>query len=93
MNTVIYSKSRNPVQTSMRFSAIAALCLSLAVPALAQDARSPETLVKEVTQEVLTALKTDKDLVAGDKKKTRELIEKKILPSTSFDPPRVASCA
>jgi phospholipid transport system substrate-binding protein len=52
-------------------------------PALAQEL-GPEELVKKVTSDVMTAIKTDKELAAGDKQKAQKLAEEKILPHVDF---------
>ena len=52
-------------------------------PALAQEL-GPEELVKKVTEDVLAAVKSDKDLAAGDKQKALKLAEEKILPHIDF---------
>lgn len=59
------------------------LFLSLAVPALAQDL-APDELVRTVTADVLDAIKSDKQLQAGDRKKALALAEEKILPHVDF---------
>jgi phospholipid transport system substrate-binding protein len=53
-------------------------------PALAQEL-GPEELVKKVTSDVMTAIKTDKQLAAGDKQKAIQLAEEKILPHVDFE--------
>lgn len=60
-----------------------ALFLSLAAPALAQDL-APDDLVRKVTADVLDAIKADKQLQAGDRKKALALAEQKILPHVDF---------
>ena len=55
----------------------------LATPVLAQDS-SPEELVKKITQDVLDAVKSDKQLAAGDRQKALQLAEEKILPHVDF---------
>lgn len=55
----------------------------LAPAALAQDT-APDTLVKGVTQEVLGVIKQDKDIQAGNQKKTIALVEEKVLPHFNF---------
>jgi phospholipid transport system substrate-binding protein len=57
----------------------------LAVPALtqAQDL-APDALAKKVTDEVVTVLRADKDIQAGNTKKLLELVEAKILPHFNF---------
>jgi phospholipid transport system substrate-binding protein len=51
---------------------------------LAQDA-GPEALVKKMTSEVLAAIKSDKQLAAGDREKAIKLAEEKILPHVDFE--------
>jgi phospholipid transport system substrate-binding protein len=55
----------------------------LGSPVLAQDA-GPEQLVQKVTDEVLAAVKSDKQLAAGDKQKALKLAEEKVLPHVDF---------
>jgi phospholipid transport system substrate-binding protein len=57
--------------------------LSFAGSALAQE-QSPEALVKKMTDDVLTAIKSDKQLAAGDRQKALKLAEEKILPHVDF---------
>jgi ABC-type transporter MlaC component len=54
------------------------------VMALAQNL-GPEELVKKITSEVMEAIKTDKQLAAGDKQKALKLAEEKILPHVDFE--------
>ena len=63
------------------FLALAAFLLI--TPALAQG-DNPEALVKKMTDDVMTAIKTDKQLAAGDKQKALKLAEEKILPHVDF---------
>src|SRR3979409_867283 len=44
----------------------------------------PDELVKKVTDDVLAAVKSDKQLAAGDKQKPRTLAEEKLLPHIDF---------
>jgi phospholipid transport system substrate-binding protein len=60
---------------------VAALALPLA--ALAQEA--PDALVKRTTDEVLTIIRTDKDLQSGNTRKIVELAEAKVLPHFDFE--------
>jgi phospholipid transport system substrate-binding protein len=55
-----------------------------ALPALAQDL-GPEELVKKVTQDVLEAIKSDKQLAAGDRSRAIKLAEEKVLPHIDFE--------
>jgi len=59
------------------------LSLLIAVPAAAQEL-GPDELVRKVTADVLDAIKSDKDLQAGDRKKALALAEAKILPHVDF---------
>jgi phospholipid transport system substrate-binding protein len=45
----------------------------------------PEELVKQITQDVLEAIKSDKQLASGDRQKALKLAEEKILPHVDFD--------
>jgi len=45
---------------------------------------SPDELVKKTADDVISAIKADKDIQAGDKKKIYALVEAKILPSFDF---------
>jgi len=71
----------------IQFSAmkLATLVLSffLTAPALAQDI-APDELVRKVTADVMDAIKSDKGLQAGDRKKALALAEQKILPHVDF---------
>ncbi len=58
--------------------------LAFAGPALSQDS-TPEQLVQKVTAEVLGAIKSDKDLAAGDRQKALKLAEEKVLPHIDFE--------
>jgi phospholipid transport system substrate-binding protein len=53
-------------------------------PANAQDAQAPDVLVKDVTQDVIAIVKQDKDIQAGNTKKTIALVEQKVLPNFNF---------
>jgi len=46
---------------------------------------SPEQLVQKITNEVLEAVKGDKQLAAGDKQKAVKLAEEKVLPYIDFE--------
>jgi len=59
--------------------------VALAGPALtrAQEV-APDVLAKKVTDEVITVLRADKDIQAGNTKKVLDLVEAKILPHFNF---------
>jgi phospholipid transport system substrate-binding protein len=52
--------------------------------ALAQQ-MAPDQLVQKVTDEVMAAIKSDKQLAAGDRQKALKLAEEKILPFVDFE--------
>jgi len=54
----------------------------LADPALAQEA--PDALVKRVAEDVLSTIRSDKDLQAGNQAKVKQLIETKLVPHFDF---------
>lgn len=45
---------------------------------------APDALVKQVSQDVLTILKKDKDIQSGNRKKIFDLVETKVLPNFDF---------
>lgn len=61
---------------------LAALIIA-ATPAAASEL-SPDALVRDVTAEVLQIVRNDKDIRAGNTKKTLDLVESKILPHFNF---------
>ena len=61
-----------------------ALSLLMPLPALAQES-SPEEFVKKITAEIMEAIKSDKQLQAGDKQKAMKLAEEKIIPHVDFE--------
>ncbi|HNJ75368.1 MAG TPA: ABC transporter substrate-binding protein [Azospira sp.] len=64
------------------FSLLAGVFL-LAGNAFSAD-EAPDVLVKRVTEEVLTIVRTDKDIQSGNSKKATELVETKVLPHFNF---------
>jgi len=65
---------------------IARYFLLLLFPILAfAQGSEPEALVKKITEEVLAAVKSDKELAAGNKQKAVKLAEEKILPYVDFE--------
>ena len=57
----------------------------LALPSLGQtQTLAPDALAKKVTDEVLTVLRADKDIQAGNTKKVLDLVEAKVLPHFNF---------
>ena len=62
------------------------LVATLCVPVVQAQAQvlAPDILVKTITDEVVTVLRQDKDIQAGDTKKVANLIETKGLPHFNF---------
>jgi len=58
--------------------------MALAFTVLAQEI-APDQLVQKITDEVLAAIKSDKQLAAGDKQKALKLAEEKVLPYIDFE--------
>ena len=64
---------------------LAAATLSLAVfGAQAQAAKAPDALIKEVSSDVLDAVKADKTIQSGDVRKVSMLVDQKVLPYVDF---------
>ena len=62
-----------------------ALSVPLAMPSQAQAAdQAPEDMVRQITTDVLEAIKSDAGLQAGDKQKALALAEQKVLPHLDF---------
>ena len=65
---------------------IAALAGLLALScAWADEVIAPDVLVRNVTDEVLTIVRQDKDIQKGDSAKTVQLVETKVLPNFDFE--------
>ena len=60
------------------------LLLLLAAPVGVAQETAPDTLIRNVTEEVLTAVRQDKAIQAGDTKKITALVDAKILPHFDF---------
>ena len=58
------------------------LCISIAT---ANAEVAPDVLVKQTADEVLTIIKNDKEIQAGNKQQLYALVEAKILPNFDFD--------
>ncbi len=62
-----------------------ALCF-LVMPLLAHTQQpGPEELVKKITDDVMSAIQSDKQLAAGDRQRALKLAEEKILPHVDFE--------
>lgn len=61
------------------------LLIVLVIPAAhAAQGLSPDALARSVTEEVLSAIRADKEMQAGNQKKIVELVEAKVLPHFNF---------
>jgi len=58
--------------------------LAALLPLTAQAQEAPDALVKRIADEVLTIIKSDKDLQAGNSQKVVQLAEAKVLPHFDF---------
>ena len=63
--------------------AVATLSLA-ALGAQAQAAKAPDALIKEVSSDVLDAVKADKTIQAGDVRRVTALVDQKVLPYVDF---------
>ena len=64
--------------------AAAAMTLFAWTGAHAQAAKAPDALIKEVSSDVLDAVKADKSIQAGDVKKVTALVDQKVMPYVDF---------
>ena len=69
----------------MKFLIAGVACLMALVPARAQQDLGPEELVRKLTQDVLDAIRSDRQLAAGDRQKALKLAEEKVLPHIDFE--------
>lgn len=67
----------------MKWLLSAVVSLFIAAPSMA-DAAAPDQLVKTVTEEVLTIVRSDKDIQGGNTAKVISLVEAKVLPHFNF---------
>jgi phospholipid transport system substrate-binding protein len=58
--------------------------MALLVPTASAQDVAPDVLVKTVTEEVISIIKQDRDIQAGNSKKTIALVEQKVLPHFNF---------
>jgi len=68
-----------------QFASLCALVLAFAfAPAAVAQELGPDALAKSVTDEVLAAVRSDKDLQNGNQQKVLQLVEAKVLPHFNF---------
>src|SRR3954471_22542862 len=63
---------------------LAAAVFSAAAVGAHAQAKAPEALIKEVSTDVLEAVKADKSIRAGDIRKVIALVDQKVLPYVNF---------
>ncbi len=68
----------------LAFFAAAVVASGSALGAAAEEL-TPAQLVQKITDDVLAAIKSDKELAAGDKQKAIKLAEEKVLPYIDFE--------
>jgi phospholipid transport system substrate-binding protein len=68
----------------MRITLAALLSLAAAMPVWASADLAPDALARSVTDEVLTIVRADKELAAGQPQKVAQLVETKVLPHFNF---------
>ena len=65
--------------------AAAALAFAACVALARAQEPGPEQLIQRITDEVMTAIQSDRALAAGDKDKALKLAEQKVLPYVDFE--------
>ena len=64
---------------------ISALCFSLFAAAAGAQGLAPDALIKSISDDVISIVKSDKDIKAGNRAKINELVDAKVLPHFNFD--------
>ena len=62
-----------------------ALCFSLFAAAAGAQGLAPDALIKSISDDVISIVKSDKDIKAGNRAKINELVDAKVLPHFNFD--------
>ena len=63
---------------------ILVVCLSLVAGIARAEIVAPDVLIKSIAQDVITIVKEDKDIQAGNQKKILALVDAKVLPNFDF---------
>ena len=74
----------NPTRRLFASLALTTAALLAAGAAYAQGAKTPDALIKEVSTDVLNAVKADKSIQSGDVRKVIVLVDQKVLPYVNF---------
>jgi phospholipid transport system substrate-binding protein len=69
---------------SRRLALILSLALMAATSAVRAQAQAPDALIKQVSTDVLDAVKADSSIKAGDLKKIIALVDTKVMPHVNF---------
>jgi len=72
------------MQRRSLISTLGLTALLLAAPALRAEALAPDAFVKQVSTEVIDAVKADKAIQAGDVNRIRALVDAKVMPYVNF---------
>jgi phospholipid transport system substrate-binding protein len=72
------------MQRRSLISTLGLTALLLAAPALRAQALAPDAFVKQVSTEVIDAVKADKAIQAGDVNRIRALVDAKVMPYVNF---------
>jgi phospholipid transport system substrate-binding protein len=72
------------MQRRSLISTLGLTALLLAAPALRAQAVAPDAFVKQVSTEVIEAVKADKAIQAGDVNRIRALVDAKVMPYVNF---------
>ncbi len=60
------------------------VCTALVVQAVTAQELTPDVLVRTVTEDVISVIKQDREIQAGNAKKTIALVEERVLPHFNF---------
>lgn len=77
------ARARHPMAAMKSFFAVCLIVAAAGTAAAAQKP-APDVLVKNITDEVISIIKQDQDIRAGNQKKLNELVEAKVLPHFDF---------
>ena len=70
--------------TAPLVATVVVLFAALAGSAIAADAQTPDALIKQVSTDVLDAVRADKSIKAGDVQKVIGLVDSKVMPHVNF---------
>ena len=70
--------------TAPLVATVVVLFAALAGSAIAADAQTPDALIKQVSTDVLDAVRADKSIKAGDVQKVMGLVDSKVMPHVNF---------